>query len=234
MTSTAIERIDLTSPPSSPPPSPSPSVAARSGAVVVQVGQERRAYVLHKATIIHHSGWFADHLRENPDERIITPPKMGSAGFNLFVDWIYGHKNLNAIDNDIGHGQAPLIYRAYVLADKLVVPKMKRAAFDIIFPKLQYVYPPYRVVIYAFKNLPENDPLLTLLVDSQTVNGGTTRVLDGDDKKFVRELPQQFLTEIMLRLSALGQVKKEEAVELQRANYDAPVPWKKRKLIELD
>lgn len=123
--------------------------------------------------------------------------------FDIFVDWLYLQRLPGAV--------CPLIcrYHAYALADRLLAPDFKKLLFDLIFEKIEEFYPNYKMVIFAFENLAEDDVLLHLLVDAQCINGGLKRKMNDNDKIYLPDLPKEFLLRVMQKLNDMANKDEE-------------------------
>ncbi|KAF2117668.1 hypothetical protein BDV96DRAFT_464751, partial [Lophiotrema nucula] len=144
------------------------------------VGPEKKAYTLHKALLVHHSGYFRGALSGDwveAKEGTIHLEDVHTGAFNIFVNWIYagqlptsprsGEFAPHDPEEFPGCSFAIGRLRAYILADMLIVPSLKDALFDIEYKWYSVLQPPrVKVAIFAFENLPATDPFLQLLVDS--------------------------------------------------------------------
>lgn len=60
------------------------------------------------------------------------------------------------------------LVRLYAFADRFFIPELKPAVMDLLVQFYNiFRVPQYRVIIYAFDKLPNQSPVLRLLVDAQ-------------------------------------------------------------------
>ena len=134
-----------------------------------------------------------------------------AATVNFFVDWLYTRqlpKHLNdwrGIQklNDATPGQERLgMIKALAFANRIMAPGFQRAInAAIVDCHIPIQTPYYEAVIFAFANLPPNDPILTLLVELQ-YRGYTQDSDTHENGEIERQalLPHEFLLRVMLRL----------------------------------
>jgi cobalamin biosynthesis protein CobD/CbiB len=119
-------------------------------------------------------------------------------------------------------------FRAYILADRLLVPGLKAALIDCYFVKeifdLKEWYPNCRRIIHAFKHLSEDDPLIRLYVDLW-VSRNVFQKLDTYDQVIKARLPYAFLVRLLRRADEVGQ-NPQSMLPLKRKDYTeiAPIP----------
>ncbi|KAG9190523.1 hypothetical protein G6011_08611 [Alternaria panax] len=204
-----------------------PSMAAGSEIIIVTVGAEGKEYHLHTSLLMHYSGYFRGALSgafKETDEGVVSLLDIDTDAFDVFVDWLYRgtlRSDLEYVRLNPSSGLATAC-RAYVLADRLLVPSLKSALMDGYFDKnmraLDKWYPSCRRIIHAFENLAENDPLLRLYVDWWAFNHIVYK-MDGYDRVLVPELPPTFLVRLVGKMNDEGK-KSLSRSRLKRKDYD--------------
>ncbi|KAF1964930.1 hypothetical protein BU23DRAFT_546683 [Bimuria novae-zelandiae CBS 107.79] len=162
---------------------PSPSVADifSSPTAVIKIGEEGKEYIIHKALLAHYSEYFRAALEPSTFQKgitnTITLSDVDSGLFEPFIEWIYTQKVPDTKLCDYHPPKREKLARLYVLADRLLVPKLKEVIFNISLDHYQgrRCTPSYKTVSLAFNSLPDQDPYLQLLVDAQC------RMWKGDD-----------------------------------------------------
>lgn len=89
--------------------------------------------------------------------------------------------------------------QSYVLADRLIVPRLKSALMDGYFTRVTPPvpwFPTSCLITYALSNLPDNDPLLRLYVDVWAVEDIVYTVF-GHWKAEFSALPEEFLVRLI-------------------------------------
>ncbi|KAF9693882.1 hypothetical protein EKO04_008148 [Ascochyta lentis] len=222
------------------------SSVVRDGALaIINVGSDFTVYKVHKELLVEHSDYFKRTLRSlwRSDQDTVTRLEdVDSDTFDIFVDWLYTQKLPdNAIDwipvdeqlacdtepyeedvfmaGEASHRAKQLQQaKAYVLGNRLSSPQFKQAVYKIYLDELggSDTLPCYHAVTYAFANLPADDLLLQLMVDSHCHNfcKGFDGSADAEDRK---QLPREFLVRVMLRYSDL--VAKHDQEPLDAADY---------------
>jgi hypothetical protein len=144
-----------------------------SGTTLVEVGTgvETKRYTLHTELLKHHSGYYRGALSgasKETDDSIVCINKLDSEAFGVFVDWIYQ----GTIALKVSKRGSDLKYRCLV-ADR-------RAC-----------YPTCAHIIFAFKNLSQDDPLLRLFVDMWCLDNNVIK-LRQPDSGMIPDLPKDF------------------------------------------
>ena len=207
------------------------STAALSGSIIVKVGSEGKEYTLHKSLLAHHSGYFRGSLSGNfkeTDDGVIPLDDVDTDAFEVFVDWMYKdrlpqcvHRIFRVNGFDAGNeAQISIRYRAYVLADRLIIPGLKKALLKVTFDRYSVGgRPGLWLVVYFFNNLPEEDPMLRLLVDGHCINNGVNVAREGVSIARLEQLPANFLVRVMHKLEDLTHIDKADWV-LRLENYE--------------
>jgi hypothetical protein len=142
--------------------------------------------------------------------------------FDIFVDWLYEKRLPDCFGTPgVYEDRVSIKYHAYVLADRLLVPGMEKDIIDKFFVILAAPrnYPNYCAIIFAFKNLPEKDPLLQLLADSFCVNGGISLYpAIRKPSEEVMEVPREAFVRLFQKLHAISGLCKDEK-KLVREEY---------------
>jgi hypothetical protein len=195
-----------------------------SDTIVVKVGTEEKEYTLHKKLLAFHSGFFRRALSgsfKETDDSYIPLEDVEVKAFDVFVDWIYRKK----LSEEAYLTNGPSIrLRAYVLADMLLALRFKKAIFNIMFDiyGARSLFPPYGALAFAFKSLPNKDPVLQLLVDGFVINHGVDRyprdrLLEYESE--IAKLPQELMGRMLLKMHATSHLSKQE-MKLKREDYD--------------
>ncbi|KAF2117523.1 hypothetical protein BDV96DRAFT_643896 [Lophiotrema nucula] len=206
------------------------SSAASQGTIIIRVGLQEQDYVLHKAFLSHYSGYFQGALSGRFSETldgVVVLKEINPEVFSFFADWIYtpqipdtpaGWGSMTRSGTE--HDGKILRYRAYFLADRLIVPKLKSAIFNQLYDRFADQSSPLALgVIEAFESLPEQDPLLKLLVDALCWSNANNE--RGDDPVWydkLKQLPPQFLAKVTIKLFRLWDV--ESTGRLKRSDYE--------------
>lgn len=196
--------------------------------ITVKVGPAKKHYTLHTELLKYHSGFFRGALsggfRETKDG-IVFLKDIDTEAFDMFIDWLYQGfipKGIQHHDAKAKSESIALRIRAYVLADRLMVPGMKVAVMDRIYDfhdhdeKISW-YPRAQYVKYAWKNLTDDDPLLQLFVDLWGINQGIYSMGE-ESKELMPRLPRAFLARLLLRMNKLGR-HKNATWRLKREDY---------------
>jgi len=200
------------------------SAIVQTGTIVVIVGTERKNYTLHEKLLTHHSQYSRCALSGNfkeSDDRVVTLEDVDTEAFDFLVDWLYDRK-LPAFQKAWDVNRMPLRLHAYVLADRLLMPLLKKAIFDYYFeiymPK--NIFPSYSAIGFAFTNLPARDPLLQLWIDAFCVNNGIEiyKRVFGECDSQISTLPQEALARLLQKTHTVANLSAEEKA-LKRTDY---------------
>ncbi|KAF2002694.1 hypothetical protein P154DRAFT_488166 [Amniculicola lignicola CBS 123094] len=171
--------------------------------ILVKVGPDAHEYHIHPRLLKYSSGYFSGALSspvfKEAEGGVVPLSDIDPNHFNGFVSWLY-----NGNTEEVG---SPLdLIHWYVVADRLLVPRMKNEVFDQLYEVHQKDPPLYEGVTFAFDNLPETDPLLKLLVDSHCINWTGPEI----DKKYetassIADLPASFLYRVMVETFRIKQ-----------------------------
>lgn len=104
-------------------------------------------------------------------------------------------------DDDLADYNCTNLTRLYVFADRFLVPGLSRAVLAMAYSFYERLGPPrYAAVLYTFKNLPDNDPYLRLVVDAHSLNWD----IDFDKQEELKEresLPVNFFILVLKKLA---------------------------------
>jgi hypothetical protein len=170
-------------------------------------------------------GYFHGALSGNFKETeygIIVLSDVDTHAFDVFVDWVY-EKELPECVHAISPKDSPVVSirsRAYVLADRLLVLDLKKELMDVDFDRFQGYRntPGFIRIIYLFKNHPESDPMLQLVVDSFCINEAI-RKMKPSSTNLAPELPHPFLVCVLLKLNEISKMGENEK-KLKREDYE--------------
>jgi hypothetical protein len=174
---------------------------------------------------VHHSEYFRAALSgkfKETDDGIVPLKEVETYAFDMFVDWIYKNK-LPPCLHERPAGDRSLVrveWRAYVLADRFLVPGLKFAILDAFFTWAQvandFIHSA-KTVDYLFENLPEGDVLLRLVVDIFCIHGGVGK-MGPRSITTAPELPQAYLVRVLLKLDEISKSDEGQA-KLKREDY---------------
>jgi hypothetical protein len=155
---------------------------------------------------------------------------------NTFVDWLYSTKishtdlhmhRLLDIGDDDDDSHDILALKAIVLGERLLMPRFVRAiqfyfVKSYLMPMLgqtrEDLSPPFSVIIYAFNNLTDDNPVLDMLVDLHVRNYKIEASSQAEASPRAEEtLPHEFLIRVV---HAYGQ---KNTLDWQ-ARQGTPVP----------
>ena len=198
------------------------SAFAQSETIIVRVGSEEKNYILHKELLAHHSGFFRGALSGNfkeTDDGVIPLTDVEPEMFAFVIDWMY-----TGVLDDSAHVHAThdgddvsFRYHAYVLADRLLIPGLKKAIFEVSFPILFVRSPTLKLLTFAFKNLGDEDPLVRLVLDAYCLNYGLGHIGDAT-KAHIENLPHEFLIQMMLKFHDTAHMEGKEK-RIRREDY---------------
>jgi hypothetical protein len=201
------------------------SAAAASGTVVVIVGPEEKRYTLHKRLLEYHSGYFRSIFTKRISECRLRGVSV--KGFDIFIDWMY-ETSLRSYTDDTE--SIPHMFHAYLVATKLLIGSFKTAVMEEIFDLLSGRHLHAAVVGWCFEVLPDNDPLLVLIVDTFCVNNGV-KEMSIKDFATIDDLPKQYLVRILRKLHQLSKLPEDKRV-LDREDYYSMVVCLNSKAVE--
>ncbi|KAI8934194.1 hypothetical protein NX059_008943 [Plenodomus lindquistii] len=191
---------------------PSPSVFACSETVVVQVGSEKKRYMLHTDLLKFHSGYFRGALSGAFKESVdgsISLTDVDTDAFDIFVNYIYNGILSASVHTAVEVGQkldgpVALRWKVYVLADRLIIPELKRDILNLAFNYFseKSTSPAVRLIIYFFENLPHDDTLLQLATDAHCINNGVAS-WNGHTPAHIEFVPKEFLIQVMQKMEKL-------------------------------
>ncbi|CZT21632.1 uncharacterized protein RCC_07497 [Ramularia collo-cygni] len=145
--------------------------------ITVLVGPEKKAYIVHENTIVHHSAFFRaaclGRFKESK-ERLVRLPEASCDIFEILIHWTYTKEILIQGIGFAADRQGIRRYRrlaaTWVLADQLEVRELRNATIDSIL-KLQKeikVKPSFGAMTIAYQQTTEHSTLRALIRDSYT------------------------------------------------------------------
>ena len=193
------------------------SAAAASKTVIVIAGSEEKHYTLHKQLLSYYSGYFRRaFVKERSNWHL---DNVSVEGFNVFVDWIYETRLRPSVNTD--EDETSCMLSAYLVATELSVGSLNTAILDWIFLDLSDSYLSVSAVQRCFDVLPNNDPLLQLIVDAFCINDGVG-TMGVEDFATIDDLPKQYLARVLRKLHQLTELPDEDRV-LAREDYSMVV-----------
>jgi hypothetical protein len=147
----------------------------------VEVGPEKILYTLYQDLITRHSGHFRNVCTElELSEQTITLLDTEPLVFEMFVNWMYGatlphshewqslqkHTVVTNVDDWQTYDYVTVLVKAYKFGKDFSVPAFQKA---ILLQVTDYVLPRHTItrfhaLVFAYQNLPWDDPLLEFLV----------------------------------------------------------------------
>lgn len=190
--------------------------------IIVKVGPELRKYYIHKDLLTHYSEYFRKALCgvwKEADEGMVCLSDIEPGIFNVFVNWIYTH-NLPATQNKwvevaevkeedckgkITREVSMVQLKTCVLGDRLMTLNFHRIVSNAFIDNMIRIRRPpyYKVINYAYKNLPQDNKILDLLAHQQCYRWHEDSDGKPGDGEFElrSQLPQSFLFRVMVRYS---------------------------------
>ncbi|CAE7193345.1 hypothetical protein HRS9139_08941 [Pyrenophora teres f. teres] len=194
----------------------SPSVAARDSALaIVKVGADKTTYTLYRSLLVEHSEYFKKALTgtwKEAREGVVILQDVECIVFEVFIDWLYTQRLPKEIDSSADEtgcqpaGDSLLLQvKALIFGDRIVSPNFHQAVRDATINGLiGRGAPPYYFSIgYAFDNLPDDHPILDLIVEVQCREFSES--MDTEDNGEIKgraALPNDFLIRVMIRYSS--------------------------------
>jgi hypothetical protein len=199
------------------------SAFALADTMIVKVGLEEKKYILYKELLVHNSGFFRGALSGNfkeTDDGVVPLTDVEPKVFAFVINWMY-----TGVLPDRVHVHAPndgndvsFRYHAYVLADRLLIPGLRKAISEVAFGPFLIQPPKFVLLIFAFNNLTDEDPLICLLLDAYCVQGGL-RIIGTDKKVLIDKLPREFLIRMMAKFHEMVGMKEQEK-RMKRGDYN--------------
>ncbi|RYN21299.1 hypothetical protein AA0113_g5373 [Alternaria arborescens] len=205
------------------------SAAANGEMVTVFIGPTRKRYSIYKDLICHHSEYFRvafNGLWQESDKGL-TLEDVEIEVFNLFVHWLYTQElpkdmslllqaagtdaQLASEDSEYSHWGI-LLLKSCIFGDRFFAPDFHRLSHNVFvdghFPgKGEPAFSAaYKTIIWSFSNLPEGNPVLSMMVDLQCL-AWNAEDDNEEEKQLLPQLPHEFLVACMLRQSVLKTLK---------------------------
>ncbi|KAI4628617.1 hypothetical protein J4E83_003170 [Alternaria metachromatica] len=223
-----------------------PSEAAQEPVfVIVEVGDAKTRYHVHRSLLVEHSGYFKKALngpwKEAQDGVVILEDvecstcegktfrsmhhSTNEAIVSIFVDWVYSQrlpKNdaawCDEADEDIGKSQLART-KALVFGDRMLSPVFHKTVRDSLVEHIIEWAVYYRAVIYAFLNLPKDHAILDLFVEVHCREFQDSLDTVGNGELELRaSLPHDFLMRVIVRYSQIAKSVLPEG-ELKPCDY---------------
>ncbi|OCT53056.1 hypothetical protein CLCR_10694 [Cladophialophora carrionii] len=161
---------------------------AMSDIITVVVGPEARKFHVHECLLISKSLFFKKCLQsgmKEQKERTVVLPEDDWKTFNILADLFYAKSVSSATSFQA-------LMSAYMLADKLLMPRFQNKLMDIIGARLSPMHGQRKVkveeVSWVWKNTTENSKLRRFMVDALH-----NEIMSGFD--YVREEGQKNCTD---------------------------------------
>jgi hypothetical protein len=199
------------------------SLIDQSDSITVKVGDEQEKYTLHTKLLAYHLGYFRGALSgkfKETDDGMVVLTDVDTDAFEVLIDWMYNKRLPAPIHaHFLRDSRDPSIRcRAYVLADRLLVPNLKVALMDVLFrvALTDKCYAAVDSVVYFSDHLPDDDPIHRLMVDCFCINNGIEELKI--NSTMASTLPQPFLIRVVLKLDELHTMG-EDQKKLRREDY---------------
>ncbi|PSN63984.1 hypothetical protein BS50DRAFT_637304 [Corynespora cassiicola Philippines] len=203
---------------------------------VVYAGPELKKYCLFASQLISNSTFFFEKFNSpyNPSRKyypVITLPEVDSGTFTAFKhsmfsqrlarweDWdLYYPSPRTASLSGTPYRRQARILDFYIFAHDYGCKSFKQHVLKEAHGYYTETSPWYRDVKRAWEKLPSDDPLLTLLVDSQ-VETWPDRDEVEESPEDVEAVPKEFLWRVMRRFREVRTMGLESAIR-RREEYD--------------
>ncbi|KAF1960296.1 hypothetical protein CC80DRAFT_385944, partial [Byssothecium circinans] len=188
--------------------------------VTVVVGANLDKFVVHEALLIRYSKFFRAALTngmKETQEKAVTLADEGPETFELFVHWLYYRRfpdaakgdNQELVDlytnvNDKGCLETRHLVLLFIFGDRYIIPGLKQDSIDALYhyvcDKENIYLPQFRLVRFAFENLPSTSPMCSVLVDLYCY----FQRPDAYDDVGENELPPSALLALLARYTSLA------------------------------
>ncbi|OCL01342.1 hypothetical protein AOQ84DRAFT_329091 [Glonium stellatum] len=193
--------------------------AAAHTIFTIEVGPEKKPYLLHQDLLTHCSGYFRAALTgpfKEAEERKLHLEDVTVETFNAFVDWLYlgklpGQKKLLYVEDALSDSDEEgeehenflnslAITRMHVFADRYDIPEIRRITIDMlsVYCERKARFPGVQTFKTAFQSLPDTSLFRKLLVDNYCNSGGPD--IKPEDQQI---LPQEFLFAVLARYNEI-------------------------------
>jgi hypothetical protein len=187
----------------------------------VKINPESEEYTVHKALLVHYSGFFSGALGskafKEAQDGVVTLDNVTECSLKIFLDllytgtiapdsqWVGKYVEADLVDPESTSLSSSII-EAYIFADKYLVPDMQKFVMDVAVSYSSTRVPWYAEVTLAFNNLPANSPLLQLLVDMQCEQFNLEDADKEEPPDAISNLPPEFLYRVLMRTQELQDV----------------------------
>lgn len=177
--------------------------------VTIEVGPERKQYVLHQNFLVYYSKYFEkahDGRLAESENRMIPLHDVEPTVLNIFANWLYAQQ-VPAFEGWLSMAEEQserngydttglLMVKAMVFGDRFMILDFYRQVHNQYVDTYYHIPPHYNIVIHAYGNLSAACPLLRFLVDCQYFNWNVTK--DTERQLSLQDqLPKDFLLRIM-------------------------------------
>lgn len=188
--------------------------------VTLEIGPERKTYLIPKALLAHHSAYFRSVIQNSKDgeEQKVVIDDLEPLAFDVFVAWLYTGK-IPQTEDDWLKGKPKygvlaqgaynrrmnlLRLQSYVVADRLGCQELLYTINNHYVHNNLTGLPWLAEIIYAFSNIPLDRRILKLLVDAHcaySIPHGETSY--DDERELHDKLPHKFLLRVLNRYADL-------------------------------
>jgi hypothetical protein len=170
--------------------------------VIFIIGEDNKEILVHKSFACHYTPTFKaaftnpawkEYATQTYELKDITP-----GTFSLLVQWLYTQK----LDYDNGSNgvTGPDLVRLWVLADRLLLPRLQNAAMnlvEVILMTKNIIPIPLHMLSYIYKNTLDDIPLRRFFVDVCASNLRDSHFLEKSN-----EFPHRMLIDLAIALKA--------------------------------
>ncbi|KAI4652306.1 hypothetical protein J4E93_002505 [Alternaria ventricosa] len=208
-----------------------PSEAAQEPVfVIVEVGDTKTRYHVHRSLLVEHSEYFKKALHgpwKEAQDGVVTLEDVESSTFSIFVDWVYSQRLpkddsewCDEVDDIRRPGRAQLARtKALAFGDRMLSPLFYRMVRDSLIDHLIEETAYYEAVSYGFAHLPKDHAILDLFVETHCrVFGDSSDTAGNGELELRASLPHDFLMRVIIRYSQIAESVLPEG-ELKPCNY---------------
>ena len=211
--------------------------------VIVEVGDTKTRYHVHRSLLVEHSEYFKKALNgpwKEAQDGVVTLEDVESSTcgwktfgsvhhlaneviVSIFVDWVYSQKLpkkdsewCDEEDEDTRLGKAQLARtKALVFGDRLLSPVFHKTVRDSLVKHIMQWGTYYGAVIHAFVNFSKDHTILDLFVEMQCrMFHDSYDTVENGELELQASLPHDFLMRIIVRYSKIAElVLPEDEVE---------------------
>ncbi|KAI4932816.1 hypothetical protein J4E85_003216 [Alternaria conjuncta] len=194
-----------------------PSEAAQDPIfAIVEVGDTKTKYHIHRSLLIEHSDYFKKALNgpwKEAQEGVVKLEDVECSTFSVFIDWVYTQrlpkKNAAWCDKNeaIETGKAQLAQvKALVFGDRILSPMFYKAVRDSLIEHIISNGAFYRAVIHGFAHLAKDHAILDLFVEVQCRRfHDSYDTVENGELELQASLPPDFLMRMVVRYSKIAE-----------------------------